>query len=172
MVCQILFRGGISVGVQKVVKKIFTLGLEPSAWIGVDQIKENGGLISRLFSRLFSRRKLDDEHAQQRIQETFQQMVARQGMSTDDLKGRKRLAVILTFSYILVFFSLIAYSFYLFYLFSAAVFILSGLLFLILSALLLLNGLRENIVYYQLKYRRTNLSWSHWFKLTFTRFTL
>ncbi len=156
-------------GVEKIIKKVLTFGMEPSTWIGVDQIKENGSLIGRLCRRLFSRRARAEEATQPRIQETYQQMLARQNMSTEDVKQRKRLAVILACCYLFV--SLLLFS-YGFYLCASAGFVLSGLLCFILCLLLLLYALREHMVFYQLKYRRTNLSWSHWFKLTFTRFTL
>ncbi len=157
-----------AMGVEKIIKKVFTLGLEPSAWIGVDQIKQNGSLISRLFRRLFSKPKPINS-AEPRIQETYQQMLARQDMSADDVKQRKRLSVILACSYLLVSLILFAYGFYLCV---HSGFVLSGMLCFILFSLLFLYAIREHIVYYQLKYKRTNLSWSHWFKLTFTRFIL
>jgi len=151
-------------GVEKIVKRVLTFGLEPSKWIGVDNLKENGGLINRLVQGLLGKNKKDKDQAA--IPETFQQAVTRHEMTKDDIKGRQRLAVILLMSYLIASLALLVYGVVLI---ASKGFLLSPLVCFILAMLLLVNAVREHIVYYQFKLQRSNITLAIWYQLTFKR---
>lgn len=129
-------------------------------WFGYARFKfEIQGLI-RLLKSLFARFSPKKSSA-----ETFEQAVARQGLTEADLKKRMRLAKQLCWFFLT---GTLAMLYYTFIQFSHG-FIANGFFCILLTALLAVYGFREHFYSYQIRKRQLGCRYRDCFKDTFKR---
>lgn len=147
-------------GLKNVVKKGLFSGLNVKRWAGVDQIKQNGVIIGRLFTNVFCYRTNKNS-----VKESFEECMRRFNMTEEDLQKRMKASVkIVTFCLI----GAILIFIYMIYLITLHQ-LLSGFVCLTLTFLLLAYAFREHFNLYQMKQRRLGCSVREWFKSTFAR---
>lgn len=144
---------GIKRGIVKAIKSNFKF----SQWLGLDQVKENGRTIRGLYQDIYSTEK------KQSGPETFEQAMARFGLSEADLAKKKSVARRFAYGFFLGGCPIFVYSMYLLFTGSP----LSAFASFALAFLLWAYAFRESFHLYQMKQRRLGCTLSQWFQGTF-----
>lgn len=135
-------------GIGRVIKKGVKAGFNPRAWIGLEQMKASTKTIGHIFRAVFK------DQPRESIVETFEQAVARLGLTEADLKKRMRTAKQISYTCgvlaVLIFM-------YCIYLLVTGQF-LSGLVALMLTTVTGVYALREHFNLYQMRQRRLGCS--------------
>lgn len=134
------------------ISKVFKSMIDVPSWMGASTLKDSAKGIKDLGRTLFVPAKSDRE-------ETYEQAVARMGLTAEHLEKRKRSFLIASIVYFLAGLAFLSYTAYLFIRGAHVAILLSGVLSLVAFSL----AIRENFWYFQMRERRLGCSLKEWF---------
>lgn len=130
------------------------------AWIGWQSLKEDQARLRRLAKSVLT----PEETLTERHRESFEEAVARLGMSEAAISARQRYCKRLATLYVCIALVLLFYAFYVWIVFGA---FFGFLMTLIAVWIALALGFRQHFWYTQMKVRRLGLSFREWFLIAF-----
>ena len=148
-------------GVKSYVKNTFKANTNVKGWIGWNSVSSNAKLVKSLVNDI----KPDKNEATPKTQETFEQAVARLGLTDAQLQKQMR-------SHFLVALfcgtlGLFAFAWFVYLLIKAM--FLSSLIALSLSGLMLVYAGSEHFFYYRIKQRRLDCTVDEWISKLFSK---
>ena len=143
-------------GVMKIVKKSITAGWNVSAWVGLNNIKNNAVLIKDLSKSTFTQPYSGGGNTPKK--ETFAQAMRRLNITEAGLQKRIKSSTHVILFCGILFFPMLIYTVYMF----QSNFYLSSFVCLMLTALLGAYCFREHFNRYQMRQRRLGCTVSEW----------
>ncbi len=143
-----------------VIKRSFKSLVNVRRWLAFDEVKGHGRMIVSLVKGLTKFKKepsLPDE--------TFEQAMARLGLSEQDIKQRMKVRLHLVAIYLLIAFVLFIYMMYSF----IKGHFLAGFFSTLLIALMSAYAFREHVWYTEMKYHKLHCTFKEWLMLAFNR---
>lgn len=134
------------------ISKVFKSMVDVPSWMGAATLKDSAKGIKDLSRSLFVPAKSERE-------ETYEQAIARMGLTPEHLEKRKRSFFLASIVYLIVGLVFLSYTAYLFIRGAHVAVLLSG----VLSMVALSLAVRENFWYFQMRERRLGCTLKEWF---------